>query len=248
MKNNFRKQALVCLIDLLGTKYNYTDEYVRRYFSSLENIRNSIISDEKKIKKLKVNKNIEFKCITFSDSLLIILSENNDDKKFLSNYLGYFSQYILGIFQQYFAEELFPRGAISFGEIFINKNDFLGPVIDDVSEYFEKQEMIGICTTPKLVMAIDLIIECERLNNKNYVIDFLIKYKTPFKENNLFEVYQINYIDHFLEKNSNVNIDPYAIFCNFFSNRNINQQSINKIKNTLDFFQYVSSKNIIKLT
>jgi len=64
---------------------------------------------------------VELDFLSFSDTLVITLmkTEKDDlkDDYLFNQVIEGFSQIILGIFQHYFSESLFLRGAISFGEI-----------------------------------------------------------------------------------------------------------------------------------
>ncbi len=129
-------------------------------------------------------KNLEYDFITFSDTLVLTIIDKSNAEYFFDQIIEGFTQHIEGVFQSYFSRDYFLRGAISFGDIEKRGNHFVGPAVDDAADYFEAQEMIGICLTPKATIAMEYSIEWNQKYFSKKIDNFVIKYKTPFKKQN----------------------------------------------------------------
>jgi hypothetical protein len=233
------EQSLVCIIDLLGTKGIWTEESVDRYFKTIEKAQLQYDSLKKKFSKALEEKSLEFDFITFSDTIVITLINRNRYDGFFIEHIEGLSQFVLGVFQDYFSEYFFARGAISYGDIEKRDNHFIGPAIDDAAEYFELPDMIGICFTPKTTIAMDYAIDTSLKFFQREIGKFVVKYRTPLKNGMKLELYQINWVKFFIEPlaDQKVQLEPLARLSQFLCKRNIPLAATSKINNTIAFFQ-----------
>jgi len=236
------KQSLICILDILGTKGIWTEHNIKEYFEIIDEIESKLSESKVYFESIAKNHALKFDFVTFSDSLIVTLINENRYDYFFDEAIGPFSQLILGIFQGYMANKFLLRGAISYGNIEKRGSHFIGPAVDDAAEYYEQQDMIGVCLTPKASIAMEYSIEWNR-QYKNINIDrFLIKYRTPLKSKVEMDLYQINYIDHFFEpKKEGKQMDPFSTFCLFMRDRNIPTTAISKYNNSIAFFNHVKS-------
>lgn len=241
------KQSLVCILDILGTKGVWVAGDLNRYMNALTEVDSLLNSMKDKFKELAKNAPIELDFISFSDTLIITLVKSEEDEEkdpyFFHLFIESFSQLILGVFQIYFSNYLFVRGAISFGNIHKAGNHFVGPAIDDAAEYFELQEMVGICLTLKATIAMEYAISWQKRFFLQDIGKYLIKYKTPLKNNIDIDLYQINWVKHFYDQAKIGNqVTAEAIVSSFLSERNIPLRSANKIINTTNFFRKIGEQ------
>ncbi|MFT3911445.1 MAG: hypothetical protein QM737_18625 [Ferruginibacter sp.] len=240
------KQGVICILDILGTKGIWTEESVEQYFKIISEIeKNNLNPAKEHFLKIKNDMPIELDFISFSDTLVVTLTktitEEKKDQNFFKVVIDGFTLTILGIFQTYFADSLFLRGAISYGQIEKRGSHFVGPAVDDAAEYFELQDMIGICLTPKATIAMDYAIGWNKKVMSKEIGSNVIKYKTPLKNKMEADLYQINWPKpfHDLYKHDN-EITPENILSNFMSKRNIPPIALSKFTNTFNFYNYVT--------
>lgn len=232
------QQCVICILDILGTKGIWTEQSVDKYFEVIEEVEKSLDAGKAHLRSLVPEGTLEFDYTTFSDTLILTIINKNRFDYFFEEIIGGFSQFVLGTFQQYFSHNFFVRGAISFGDVEKRGSHFVGPAVDDAAEYFELQDMIGICLTPKATIAAEYAIEWNRKFFNRDVGKFLLKYKTPMKNKSTLELYQINWPAHFKEKyNSETDISPLAELNIFLGKRNIPLIAASKFSNTIEFFK-----------
>lgn len=241
------KPAIVAIVDILGTKGIWADEKWRvKYFECIKSVENYFIDSKIKFDTaIKGNPILELKFIPFSDTLVIAIINNSVDENrneyFFYEIISSFSQFMLGIFQIYSSHDFFIRGAISFGDVEIRDKYFIGPAIDDVAEYFEAQEMFGICLTPKTSLAMNYAIDWNKKHFNKKVDDFVIKYNTPLKNNFKTELYQINWASWYHEYEKESEISAISLFSQQLDKRNIPSNVLPKINNSLEFLKFVKS-------
>ena len=83
---------------------------------------------------------------------------------------------------------LFVRGAIGYGEYSQSGNTFIGPAIDDVAEWYEKADLIGIIATPKTNYILNLFSTLE-FGANGFSVDSYVQYDVPCKQE---ETYNLN--------------------------------------------------------
>lgn len=217
------QQCLISVVDILGTKGIWTELSVEKYFEVIERVKGNLENSKNYFNSLPNSKFIEFDFATFSDTLIITLTNKGEQYNyFFDETVEGFSRLILGVFQSYLADDFFLRGCISFGNIEKRGNHFVGPAIDDAAEYCDSQDMIGICFTPKTSLAMKYAIDWN-LKFKNLKADkYVIEYLTPLKNKTQVNLFQINWINHFLELPKEENpIEPLNQLTRFLSRRNI---------------------------
>jgi hypothetical protein len=242
------KLAIVAIVDILGTKGIWADEKWReKYFICINDVEKSFLEGKNNFDKaMEGNPILELKFLSFSDTLVIAVVNNSVDENrneyFFYEIISSFSQFMLGIFQIYSGHGFFIRGAISFGDVDIRDKYFIGPAIDDVAEYFEMQEMFGICLTPKASLAMNYAIDWNIKYNKGKPDNFLIKYNTPLKNNLKTELYQINWASWYSEYAQKSDISELALLSGDLDKRNISPNVLHKINNSIEFLKYVKSQ------
>ncbi len=237
------KQCLISIVDILGTKGIWTEQSVEKYFDVISYINGKLTDVIKYYKTLPNTEYLEIDFVSFSDTLVITLINNGERREdFFDEFIESFSRFNLGVFQSYLANDFLIRGCISFGEIEKRGKHFIGPAIDDVAEYCDMQEMIGICFTPKASLAMKYAIDSKLKYNNLKIDKYVIEYLTPLKNNLNINLFQINYVNHFLVRHKEINpIDPLNQFSSFLSNRNIPTSAIAKFSNTIEFFKFVQN-------
>ncbi|MFN8237480.1 MAG: hypothetical protein U0T77_04865 [Chitinophagales bacterium] len=242
------KPAIVAIVDILGTKGVWSDEKWRnKYFDCIDAVEKSFINGKINFDKaIKGDSILELKFIPFSDTLVIAIINNGVDQNrneyFFYEIISSFSQFMLGIFQIYSGHDFFIKGAISFGDVEIRDKYFIGPAIDDVAEYFESQEMFGICLTPKASLAMNYAIDWNRKHFNKEVDKFLIKYNTPLKNNIKTELYQVNWANWYYEYEKESEISALSLFSQQLDKRNISSNVLPKINNSIEFLKFVKSQ------
>jgi hypothetical protein len=240
------KQGLICILDILGTKGIWSELNIEKYFDGVRQAEEELLKLKKRVIEFPDQIPFELDFLSFSDTLVVTLVKTIDDEE-NDPYLFYelipgFSQLILGIFQSYFAGNFFLRGAISFGQIEKRGSHFVGQAVDDAAEYFELPDMIGVCLTPKATMAMDYAIDWNTKFNNVKADAFVVKYKTPLKTKQIVDLYQIDWVKHFVElAKGNPGISPINSLRSFLCQRNVPSVALSKFTNTLQFFETLSN-------
>lgn len=84
------------------------------------------------------------------------------------------------IIQHFLSQELFIRGAIGWGNYMQEENTFLGPAIDDVAEWYEKADWIGVISTPRTNYKIDQFLPLS-VEINGFSVPVFLKYDVPEK-------------------------------------------------------------------
>ena len=241
----YMNQCVIAILDILGTKGIWTEQSIDKYFHVIDKVEKDLNFWKNHFDSLTKKKPFEFDFVTFSDTLIITIINKEKHDYFFDELIEGFSQFILGVFQSYLADNFFLRGAISFGDIEKRGSHFVGPAVDDAAEYFELQDMIGICLTPKTTIAMEYSIEWNLKYNRKKIDEYVIKYKTPLKNKMEFDLYQINWAKQFLDPvEGTEQMNPASRISRFFSVRNIPIIAATKFSNTLKFFDYAIKKAI----
>lgn len=235
------QQCLISIVDILGTKGIWTETSVDKYFEVIERVKQELEKGKEYFKTLPNSQFIEFEFATFSDTLVItLINKGQQYDYFFDETIEGFSRVNLGIFQNYLSDNFFLRGCISFGDIEKRGNHFIGPAVDDAAEYFDSQDMIGICFTPKSSLAMKYSIGWNQKFNGKKVDNYVIEYLTPLKNKTQTNLFQVNWVNHFIELyKKEGEINPLNVFIRFLSRRNIPTVALSKFTNTVEFFKFV---------
>jgi len=142
---------------------------------------------------------------------------------------------------------LFLRGAITYGRYIRERNTFIGPAVDDVAEWYEVPDMIGVVTTPKCNYQIDRYNPFIMLV-KNLSVQAYIKYDVPDKNNKIHHLNIFNwpgYLQASFDKLSEPNekSDARRLIEKIFSQQEaFGAEVLRKYENTLSFIDYGVTK------
>ena len=151
---------------------------------------------------------------------------------------------VYSVMYNFFKNDIFMRGAISFGPYYHESGIFLGEAVDDVAIWYEKFDWIGVCTTPKTSYLIEMISSL-KIPNQQPEFDAYIRYDIPTKEKgitynlhclNLFEYLRSGYSRFELEKSK---LEAIKFISHLFSKQGaINPDVARKYENTLRFAKF----------
>jgi flagellar biosynthesis/type III secretory pathway chaperone len=161
--------GFLIVMDLLGIKGIWKTPDFEKYFTKWSNI-NDFIDDSLN------NIPADYSKYSFSDTIIITAKvegyKNNND---LVEYIPKIGVVLSDIVQEAIKNELFFRGAISFGQYYKSPESVIGPAIDDAAICYEEPQLIGIIASKDFVGI---------LNNleKEYEFTPFIRYNVPLKE------------------------------------------------------------------
>jgi hypothetical protein len=156
---------------------------------------------------------------TFSDTLILFLSGGN-----IKNLLDSISIYLSFLIVAAVDRNIYLRGAMSYGNFYSSTEHpiFIGPAIDEVAEWYEKSQVIGVISTPSVTFLLEKIRK-EKMDLLLTRYKFL-KYNIPMKTNLSYNGWMHNWtiaISSYLENNTfQQNIKP--------NNNNIKSNSQDK--------------------
>ncbi len=211
-----RRFGIVCIIDALGIKTSTILDCGKFLNTRKEIIKNTLLRwavasshEEDSGNNSKVDIFIQ----SFADNVVIAVemkefssvsgvmkfpSKNAEaDALFYGMWLERIS-YILGdLLRDALINNIVFRGALSAGEYLLDRksNSVLGPVVNDVANWYESFNANGIILTPHASSIIDL------LATQRTVRKSIIKSKIPFKDKSLKDQYVVNWPNAFLKGN-----------------------------------------------
>lgn len=156
--------GFLIVMDLLGTKGIWKTPNFKEYFAKWRNI-NYFIDDSLNSIPVVYNK------YSFSDT--IIITVNVDQKNTNNNLINYIQRIgiiLSDIIQEGIRNELFFRGAISFGQYYKSPESVIGPTIDDAATCFDEPQLIGIIASKDFQAILNEY-------DKEYDCDPFIRYK-----------------------------------------------------------------------
>lgn len=259
------RYGIVCMLDALGTKGVWNNQYNDEYIKNIKTIRETLRLE---IDKLKEDKNIneiaDFNHYIFSDT--IILAFQSKDQ--ISNDIRIdilFNKMAILISRFYSTTTqlgVFYRGALSCGSFFFEDNVIFGPAIDEVAEYYEIGNLFTVVCTPTASFKLKFILKMLSLRKINADTYFL-EHDVPLKNaesvlsKKLFVVDWPKYINQTPFKSS-PNKNPSDDFdmtevlnkmglknyiYDFFSKHPIPQKAVDKYDNTVFFIELSERMN-----
>jgi hypothetical protein len=200
------KKRIVVALDRLGTRGIWLrDQHVttlEKYcdlIDEVDRIKNQFSKHIQQFDKSK-GKLPEIKTMFFSDTLFLIFETGESDIENLS-YVTWLGGKIIveGI-----KRNIFFRGAMSIGDVYYNEGYAVvfGPAIDEVTDWYEKSEWIGLHAAPSMHYYIE--------KNSGSAIfqfaEFLLKYNVPIKGYPNFKGWAVNwpYLLIYTELNSEI--------------------------------------------
>jgi hypothetical protein len=210
--------GVITLLDILGWKGVYSRK--EDPISSLMRLTNDIIS-QSETHRGKVNGNTEV--ISISDTIAIYTpcSENE-----VSEAIDIHRALCQWIIPKSIGEGIPVRGAISYGEIKVKKNTFVGRAVDEAASWYEQADWIGVHLTPSAEFITDIKDDREKW------IKFLPKCKTPLDR----KLYCVNWTANWKDKQQETE-DIKKKFCNLGP---ITPEIVSKLANTLKFIEEIN--------
>src|SRR4051812_34435491 len=105
------EEGFVCIIDILGTKGVWAHQSIDKYFASLEVIDGFLEKAKQTFNEISKGGG-EFDAIFISDTLIITAISNIKATNLFESALEGICEVLSGVFQIYYSEDLFIRGAL----------------------------------------------------------------------------------------------------------------------------------------
>lgn len=137
------KQGAVTFIDVLGWKGIW--QRSKNPIEWLEHILDNANNYIKQIKEIEkgVWNDCDFEIISISDTIVMLTEYDNPQKS-----LEFHAAICSLLVKDCFKSGMFLRGAITYGRYHHKNNIFVGPAIDEVAEWHECANWIGVHLTP----------------------------------------------------------------------------------------------------
>ncbi|MXV49512.1 hypothetical protein GS399_00890 [Pedobacter sp. HMF7647] len=228
--------GIVCILDALATKGVWSIDEPATYLQKLKRVHNSIFD----VKNYVINQGYPFivDYLTFSDTIIITLQWNKFEDETL---IPYVVRLIDGVLSTCLAENLLMRGALSFGKFIKEDNIIIGPAIDDAAYWHDKAQLIGCVLTPNTTLLYDSGIEyIEKNHHEDHDYrQHAIKYKTPFKNNTIYDLYNVNWpLSTYKAFKPLGDPAPLIRVKSILGRYPIPAEAYNKHENTISFFNY----------
>jgi len=251
--SEYEKEGAIVFLDILGFKGIWAKESPDEIFKRIKKIKDNYYMTERLFKmaeKIDEEQGVQDDGmhnpeITFISDTIIIEAEGDDD--FVTFILS-LSGLIQDTFYEFLKQKLPLRGAISFGKYSRRENIFIGPAVDDVAEWYEKANWMGVILTPKTTILLKSKIHDKEIIEHEGggfpIKNRLLKYPVPCK--NLVdkeckrELYALNwpwYVKTYPEIcGGNKNPNTYGMILEMLSEiGNISPSVFDKYENTIRF-------------
>jgi hypothetical protein len=214
------------MIDILEAELkNVKSDYEERRNQSLQSIKTDTLEGALTV---SMTKGITFHSSILSDTF-VIGTKSNIPFIALTDVGFSISRLMLRLLQN----DLFIRGAISYGPYYNNDDNtvFIGEAVDDVAQWFDKLNMIGVMATPKTHFLIES--EGRPLMDMLKIPHLYRAYKAPLK-NETLEINCLNWPAFALITEDNLR-------SRFSKQSAFGLDVFEKYKNTEDFFKWSKS-------
>ena len=135
-------------------------------------------------------------------------------------------------------QNIFLRGAISFGQYYQEGAVFLGPAIDDVANWYEKADWIGVIATPRTNYILDGFSHTHIGVDKLAIPQFL-KYNVPLKNGSPLHMNAFNWPIIYQEMRGPSKKPVEQHFRMLFAQQdNFDERVMTKYENTLAFIRH----------
>lgn len=235
------KHGYVMMLDVLGFRDFVSKKTGNDFFDIWNTIKTSIVNQKNLIEE-RLKQAVTIDVICLSDTLIVCVSLNETDR-IDDKYLLCFLPLLIDTFfySQIKSNQVFFRGAISYGKFTYSteQNIIMGHALDEVSEWYEATDWIGIILSPSAEYALEKLIlekgDCDGLIKG--MTDRFIEYsKIPFKKDipNLCK-YAYLWVDKSttVEKNKEKVIELLGIYSDLKHTVSI----ASKYKHSLDFIK-----------
>lgn len=165
------KQGAITLLDVLGWKGIWKRkpeawDTLKRHIDTITGANQSIQSDQNKDQFMLEFKSLRTKIISISDTIAIATYSEDHE-----TVLKYHNLLCSSLICDSIKDGIPFRGATSYGYFRVEDNILVGPAIDEVAEWYEATNWIGVIYTPS-AQAIDL-----NANVGKRCIDYLVPMK-----------------------------------------------------------------------
>lgn len=243
--NPSSKHGYVMMLDVLGFRDFVSKDIGNDFFTIWENIQQSLYDRKEAIEK-RLENQVIIDILCLSDTLIVCVSlssqpdnANVDDRVLIV----ILPELINSFFQTQLKNKVFFRGAISYGEFsFSTKQTIvMGSALDEVSDWYESVDWIGIILAPSAGYAVDMFLSRNDLDadNRRAIETNFHKYpKIPFKEG-IPQVceYAFCWVDPTMDlSKSKAN---WILILRIFSELKHSRSFAMKYKNALDFIHWI---------
>lgn len=181
------KHGYVMMLDVLGFRDFVSKTSGSSFFDIWNSIKTSII-EQKKLIEDNLKQAVTIDVICLSDTLIVCVSLNEIDR-IDDKYLLCFMPILIDTFfyKQIKNNQVFFRGAISYGKFTYSteQNIIMGHALDEVSDWYESTDWIGIILSPSAEYALEkLVMEKESTDSlvEGMKKRFIEYDKIPFKK------------------------------------------------------------------
>jgi hypothetical protein len=232
------KKGAVAFLDILGFKGIWQSRGADDVLSLLNSVPELVIQTYKQPPPEKNWPESSEPSITILSDTIVITIKSNEPHCILL-----LVDIINKILVEFHRNNIFLRGSVGYGEYIQSGNTYIGPVIDDVAEWHEKADWIGIISTPKTNYLLDTF-STITFGVNNYKVASFLKYEVPIKGNLSANLYCLNW-PGFMQASFNespqkgLKSKVRIAMENLFSKQpEFNISVLKKYENTLNFIDY----------
>ena len=226
-----RKEGVVYILDALGAS-GFSDEKIESFLrvrkdlielveSQAEEIENSVSGESWHLNKPST--------YTFGDSIIICyeFSENNKHAQILSTAI-----IMQNLLCQSMSRGIMFRGAFAIGSYIeeSDSNTVMGSAVADAASWYERADWMGVVSTPKANITIELQVE-----EKHLKPDVLWKYPVPLKSSKSFELYTIPWPSALIGKVEGT--DATRVLAAALHSYSVPLGTEMKFKNTIEYYK-----------
>ena len=179
---------------------------------------------------------LNYTIAAFSDTVIITLKCTDDP----AAHVPLVAKIVSDAFFYALVKGIYFRGVIAIGKFYQSKTLMIGPAIDEAAEWYTQPEWMGVSTAPSASFGLSRLED-----QKADISKWFIKYDIPSKSGPQKAEWALAWPtnppkDHSI---SDKNLTTRGLILDSFANRPISVAAAQKYKNTLAFFDYVTSQS-----
>jgi hypothetical protein len=240
LKNARMQEGVVVFLDALGVKGIWAradpEIVVSSWEEVLKRLRDSIEKSPKMGSIGDKPEPLNYNIAAFSDTVILTLKCTDDP----AAHIPLVAKIVSDVFFYALIKGIYFRGVIAIGKFYQSKTLMIGPAIDEAAEWYTQPEWMGVSAAPSASFGLSRL-EDQKAN----VSKWFVKYDIPSKGGPQKAEWALAWPTNTPKgpTTSTSNLTTRGLILDAFANRPISVAAAQKYKNTLAFFDCVSSQD-----
>jgi len=243
------EQVVLVMLDALGFRGIWTKRNPEEIAKEWEETAKGFIFLSEYVGKMKSAERttmagVQSEVSVFSDTIALCVSGGT-----LRGQMNFAARVLQNGFSQALTSRVFLRGSLSIGTLFRQEHTKVGPVADDVAEWYDKSDWIGVSLTPAAKYAVESYLSEDSNDAAHFRTFWFTEYDVPLKKakagREVLSTLALNWPQNFAMDDSDW-LTARKRLTGLFAAGAIGVDSLTKYENTLEFFDVKSRDPVFK--